>query len=98
MVLEAAKLAYANETEESITSHKLGAGDFWWITNNVFNKVNLLYLLYFMTHEVFSFAFDKALLFAKNFSKNSHHDDWGISLPAFPTRTNLKMHNVSITS
>ena len=75
IVLEAAKLAYGNKTGESITSHKLGTGDFWRITNSVFNKVNLLYLLYFMTHEMFSFAFDKALLFAKNFSKNSHHDD-----------------------
>ena len=29
MVLEAAKLAYANKTKESITSHKLGSRDFW---------------------------------------------------------------------
>ena len=28
-VLEAAKLAYANNTKESITSHKLGCLDFW---------------------------------------------------------------------
>ena len=28
-VLEAAKLAYANETKESITSQKLGSHDFW---------------------------------------------------------------------
>ena len=28
-VLEAAKLAYANKTKESITSQKLGSHDFW---------------------------------------------------------------------
>ena len=28
-VLEAAKLAYANKTKESITSQKLGSRDFW---------------------------------------------------------------------
>ena len=40
-----------------------------------------------------SFAFDKVKLFSKNFSKNSNLDDSGISLPAFPLRTNLKLHN-----
>ena len=30
-VLEAAKLAYANKTKESITSQKIGSQDFWWI-------------------------------------------------------------------
>ena len=28
-----------------------------------------------------------------NFSKNSNLDDSGISLPVFPFRTNLKLHN-----
>ena len=44
-----------------------------------------------------SFASDKAKLFAENFSKNSNLDDTGISLPAFPSRTNLKLHNISET-
>ena len=39
---------------------------------------------------------DKAKLFAKNFSKNSNLDA-GISLPVFPSRTNLKLHNISVT-
>ena len=47
--------------------------------------------------EVLSCASDKANLFAKNFSKNSNLDDLGISLPVFPSRTNLKLHNISIT-
>ena len=44
-------------------------------------------------HEVLSSASDKA----KNFSKNSNLDDSGISLPVFSSRTNLKLHNISIT-
>ena len=43
-----------------------------------------------------SSASDKAKLFAENFSKNSNLDDSGISLPAFPSRTNLKLHNISL--
>ena len=43
-------------------------------------------------------AFDKAKLFAENFSQNSNLDDSGISLPVFPSRTNLKLHNISVTS
>ena len=39
-----------------------------------------------------STTFDKAKLLAKNFSKNSNLDDFGISLPVFPSRTNLKLH------
>ena len=31
-------------------------------------------------------------------SKNSNLDDSGISLPVFPTGTNLKLHNISVTS
>ena len=37
-VLEAGKLAYANKTEESITSQKLGCCDFRRIANSVLNK------------------------------------------------------------
>ena len=44
-----------------------------------------------------SSASDKAKFFAENFSKNSNLDDSGISLPAFPSRTNLKLHNISVT-
>ena len=37
-VLEAAKLAYATITKESITSQKLGSRDFWRIANSVLHK------------------------------------------------------------
>ena len=36
-------------------------------------------------------------MFAENFSKNSKYDDSGISLPVFSFRTNLKLHNISVT-
>ena len=44
-----------------------------------------------------SSAFDKAKLCAENFSKNSDLDDSGISLPIFSSRTDLKLHNISVT-
>ena len=44
-----------------------------------------------------SSASDKAKLFAENFSKNSNLDDSGISLPVFPSKTNLKLHNICVT-
>ena len=37
-------------------------------------------------------------MFAKNVSINSNFDDLGISISVFPTRTNLKLHNVSVTT
>ena len=40
-VLEAAKLAYANKTKESITSQKLSCRDFCRIANSVLNKGHL---------------------------------------------------------
>ena len=95
--LEAAKLAYATKTKESITSQKLSFRDFWQIANSVLNKGKSAIPPLFNRPEVLSSACDKAKLFDKNFSKNSNLDDSGISLPVFPSRTNLKLHNVSIT-
>ena len=47
--------------------------------------------------EVLSSASDKSKLFAKNFSENSNLENSGISLPAFPSRTNLKLYHISVT-
>ena len=88
--------AYANNTEESITSQKLGSRDFWQITNSVLNKGKSAIPPLFNGPEVLSSASDKAKLFAENFSKNSNLDDSGISLPVFPSRTHLKLH-ISVT-
>ena len=95
--LEAAKLAYANKTKESITSQKLGSRDFWRIANSVSNKGKSAIPPLFNWQEVLSSASDKAKLFAENFSVNSNLDDSDISLLVFPSRTNLKLHNISVT-
>ena len=96
-VLEAAKLAYANKAKESITSQKLGSRDFWGIANSVLNKGESATPPLFNDPEVLSSASDKAKLFAESFSKNSNLDDSDISLSVFPSRTNLKLHNISVT-
>ena len=96
-VLEAAKLACANKTKESITSQKLGFHDLWRIANSVLNKVKSAIPPLFNGSEVFSSASDKAKLFAENFSLNSNLAGSGFSLPVFPSRTNLKLHHISVT-
>ena len=47
--------------------------------------------------EVLSSVSDKAKLFAEKFYNNSILDDSGISLPVFPSRTNQKLDNISVT-
>ena len=39
---------------------------------------------------------DKTKLFAKKVSTNCSLDDSGISLPVFPSRAKVKLHNISI--
>ena len=82
-VLEAAKLAYATKTKESITSQKPGSQELWRIANSVLNKGKSVIPPLFNGPEVLSTASNKAKLFAKNFSKNSNLDDSAISLPVF---------------
>ena len=86
---------YATKTKESVTSQKLGSQDFWRTANSVIDKGKSAILPLFNGPEVLTSASDKANLFAKNFSINSNLDDSGISLPVFPYRTNLKLHNIS---
>ena len=45
-----------------------------------------------------SSASDNAKLFAEKFSKNSNLDGSGMSLLVFPSRTHLKLHNISVTA
>ena len=96
-VLEAAKLTYANKTKQSITSQKLGSRDFWRIANSVLNKGKSAIPPLLNDPEVLSSTSDKEKLFAENFSMNSNLDDSGISLSVFPSRTNLKLHNIPVT-
>ena len=67
------------------------------MANSVLNKGKSAMTPLFNGPEVLSSASDKGKLFAENFSKNSNLDDSGISLPALPSRTILKLHNISIT-
>ena len=83
--------------KESLTSPTLGCRDFWRIANSVLNKGKSAIPPLFNGPEVLFSASDKAKLFAGNFSMNSNLDDSGISLTAFPSRTNLKLHNISLT-
>ena len=80
---------------------KISCSNYWPISIlpilSVLNKGKSAIAPVFNGPEVLSSASDKAKLFAKNFSKNSNLDDFGISLPVFPSRTNLKLHNISIT-
>ena len=71
--------------------------NFRQIANSVLNKYKSAIFPLFNGPEVLSSASDKAKLFAQNFSKNSNLDDSGISLPVFHSRTNLKLHNISVT-
>ena len=96
-VLEAAKLAYANKTKESITSEKFGSRNFWQIANSILNKDESAMSPLFNNSELLSSASDKAKLFLENFSKNTNLDDLAISSPVFPSRTNLKLHNIFLT-
>ena len=42
-------------------------------------------------------ASNNGKLFEKNFSKDSNLDESGVSLPVFPSRTNLKLHSILVT-
>ena len=83
--------------QESITSQKLGSRNFWGIAKSVLNKRKFPIPPLFNSPEVLSSASDKAKLFPENFSKNSNPDDSGISLLVLPSRTTLKLHNISVT-
>ena len=67
------------------------------IANSVLNEGKSATSPLFNNPEALSSSSDKTKLFAKNFSKNSNLDDSGISLPVFPSKTNLKLHNISVT-
>ena len=78
--------------QESITSQKLGFQD-----QSVLNKGKSATPSLFNIPKLLSSASDRAKLFTKEFSKNSNFDDSGISLPVFPSGTNLKLHNITVT-
>ena len=72
-------------------------GTFRELLTSVLNKDKSAIPSPFNGLEVLSSASDKAKLFAENVSMNSNLNGSGISLTDFPSRTNLKLHNVFIT-
>ena len=60
-------------------------------------KVNLLYLLYSTDRRCCLLHLIKQNCLLKIFFLNFNLDDSGVSLPVFPSRTNLKLHNISVT-
>ena len=67
------------------------------LPNSVFNKGKSAIPPLLNGPEVLASASDKTKLFAENFSKDSNLDDIDTSLPAFLSRTKLKLHNISVT-
>ena len=62
------------------------------LINSVLNKSKPAIPPLFNEPVVLPSVSDKARLSAKNFPKNSNLDHSGISLPIFPSRTNLKLY------
>ena len=85
--------------KQSITSHKLGSQHFWQIANSALNKGKSTIPPLLNSPEVLSSSSHKAKIvyICTNLSTSSNLDDSGISLPVFPSRTNLKLHNISVT-
>ena len=94
MVLEAPNLHMLIKQSPSLPRNlDLGTSG---IANSVLNKGKSAIPPQFNGPVVLPSASDKAKLFAENSSKNSSLDS-GIPLPVFPSRTNLKLDNISVT-
>ena len=92
-VLEAAKLE--NATKKSLSlPRNVALGTFGELLKVFSTKVNVLYLLYSTARRCCLLHQNCSL---KTFLTALALDDSGISLPVFPSRTNLKLHNISIT-
>ena len=77
---------------------KLGPGEFWGNASNVFNNVNLLYLFYSKARKCCLLHLIKQNCLLKTFLRILILIiQVYISLHVFPSRTNLKLHNISVT-
>ena len=94
-VFEAAKLAYAAKTKESITYQKLGSHDFGEMPIVLSTKVNLLPAIPPLLNgpEVLSSASDKAKLL-KTFLRTLI---LMTQVSLYPFSTNLKLDSISVT-
>ena len=91
-VLEAAKPSTL--IKQTITSQKLGPRDFWQIANSFLNRGKSVMLTIFNSSVMMSSVSDEVKVFAESFSNNFNCLDSGILLPAFPSRNDLKLHNI----
>ena len=96
-VLGAAKLPYANKTKNPLLPRNLALVTSGELLIVFSTKVNLLYLLYSTARRFRLLHLIKQSCLLKIFSVNYNLDDSGISLPVFPSRTNLKLHSISVT-
>ena len=96
-VLEAAKLAYANKTKDSITSQKPVSLNLQRIANSVFNKGKSARSPLFNDPEELSSPSDKANRFLKTFLRTLILMTQVFRYLIFPSITNRKLHNISVT-
>ena len=82
--------------QESITSQKLGSRTFGELLIVFSKKVNLLYL-YLTAWRRCLLHMIKQNFLLKTFLRPLILMTQGISLPVLPSRTNLKLHNISVT-
>ena len=83
--------------QEFVISQKHGSRGFWWIATKVHNKGKSTFPTLLSCHQLLSSASNKAKLFAEIFSENFHLDYLSITLTAFPSRTYLKLSNITGT-
>ena len=96
-VLEAAKLAYANETPCPLLPRNLATVTFDGLLIMFSKKVNLLYLLYSMTARCYLLHLLKQNCLLKTFPRILILMIGESLYLFFPFRTNLKLHNISVT-
>jgi len=96
-VIERAKSQYAENTQKSIASQRIGFRDFWCISNSILNWGKSSIPPLFNGPEVLTSSSDKANLFANLFSRNSTLEDSGHIPPDFPDKTSNSIDSVLIT-
>ena len=94
-VLEVAKLVYANKTKESITFQKLDSRNICGIANSVESKCKADLPPLFYGLDVVCCIWSSRIM--KSFFKKLNLDDASISLPAFRSKNNSKLHNIHKT-
>ena len=84
-----------NKTKQSISSQKLGSWTFGELPVVFSRKLNLLYFLYSAIQKCFPVHLIKQNYLIKTLLRTLILMT-GIFLTAFPSRTNLKLHNISV--